>query len=805
MQALLRDIRYGIRTLVKSPGLTIVATLALTLGIGLTATMFSMVYGAIMKGLPYPNGDRVVEIYRNNPSVSIRHMQVPMAEYADYKARQRSLGAIAAYYSGTVNVSGTVQAERYSGAWVSASTFDVAHVEPLLGRVFRAGEDTPNGPRVAIISYAMWMTRFGGDSSVLGTVLRANGQPYTIVGVMPAGYVFPDNARIWLPLQLDPLALPRDGGQWLTVVGMLKPDIALAQANRDFSGIAQQLQKEHPDTDKGVGAVVQGFVDAELGPEPRQLLFTMLGAVFFVLLIACANVANLLLDRAAHKTKEVGIRTALGATRMAVVRQFLTEAMVLAAGGAVLGTAMAYGSIALFNRVMAASTEVPFYIDVRLNGPVLLFVIGMAVLATVFSGLIPAIQSSRADINEVLKDETRGSSSLHIGRMSRGLVVFEIALSCGLLVAAGLTTKSVTSLRDMDPGFRTANIFTARVGFPGAYTDTAMQRQFFEQLRERLDAIPGVRSAAITSSLPAVGSNGGTFAVEGKTYTTDRDLPRADWNAVSPDFFATFDIPITQGRAIAASDRVDALPVAVVNRAFADLYFRGENPVGRRIRQGGRDSKLPWMTIVGVVPTTFSGDQEQPRAPAYYVPLAQHHSNFVSMAVRTAGPPMAITAQVRATVASLNPDLPIYWPYSMDVALARPLWFIRVFGTMFMIFGVIALFLAAIGLYAVMSFSVSRRTREVGIRMALGAQGRDVVRMIFRQGVFQVVVGLLLGLGFAATVAQFMSVILFQVQPRDPVVFGGVAGLLALTGLMACLLPARRATRVDPLVALRSE
>ena len=805
MQALLRDIRYGVRTLVKSPGLTIVATLALTLGIGLTATMFSMVYGAILKGLPYPNGDRVVEIYRNNPSVSIRHMQVPMAEYADYKARQRSLGAIAAYYSGTVNVSGTVQAERYSGAWVSASTFDVAHVEPLLGRVFRAGEDTPNGPRVAIISYAMWMTRFGGDSSVLGTVLRANGQPYTIVGVMPAGYVFPDNARIWLPLQLDPLALPRDGGQWLTVVGMLKPDIALAQANRDFSGIAQQLQKEHPDTDKGVGAVVQGFVDAELGPEPRQLLFTMLGAVFFVLLIACANVANLLLDRAAHKTKEVGIRTALGATRMAVVRQFLTEAMVLAAGGAVLGTAMAYGSIALFNRVMTASTEVPFYIDVRLNGPVLLFVIGMAVLATVFSGLIPAIQSSRADINEVLKDETRGSSSLHIGRMSRGLVVFEIALSCGLLVAAGLTTKSVTGLRDMDPGFRTANIFTARVGFPGAYTDTAMQRQFFEQLRERLDAIPGVRSAAITSSLPAVGSNGGTFEVEGKTYTTDRDVPRADWSAVSPDFFATFDIPITQGRAFTASDRVDALPVAVVNRAFADLYFRGENPVGRRIRQGGRDSKLPWMTIVGVVPTTFSGDQEQPRAPAYYVPLAQHHSNFVSMAVRTAGPPMAITAQVRATVASLNPDLPIYWPYSMDVALARPLWFIRVFGTMFMIFGVIALFLAAIGLYAVMSFSVSRRTREVGIRMALGAQGRDVVRMIFRQGVFQVVVGLLLGLGFAATVAQFMSVILFQVQPRDPVVFGGVAGLLALTGLMACLLPARRATRVDPLVALRSE
>ena len=805
MQSLLRDIRYGIRTLIKSPGLTIVATLALTLGIGLTGTMFSLVYGALMKGLPYPNGDRVVEIYRNNPSVGARQMGVSMAEYADYKARQRSLARIAAYYAGTVNVSGKVQAERYDGAWVTASTFAVTSVKPLLGRVLQPGEDTPGGPRVAVISYAMWMTRFGGDSSAVGAVLRANGQPYTVVGVMPKGYAFPGNARIWLPLQLDPLALPRDGGQWLTMVGMLKPGVTLAQANADFSAIAGRLQQEYKATDEGVGAVVQGFVDAELGPEPGQLLYTMLGAVFFVLLIACANVANLLLDRAAHKTKEIGIRTALGASRVAVVRQFLTEAMVLALAGAVLGTGLAYVGIAAFNRAMAASTDVPFFIDVRLNEPVLLFVIGMAALATIFSGLIPAVQSSRTDINEVLKDETRGSSSLRIGRMSRGLVVFEIALSCGLLVAAGLTIKSVTRLRDMDPGFRTANIFTARVGFPTGYTDTTMQRQFYDELRQRLDALPGVQSAAITSSLPGVGANGGTFEVDGQAYTSDRDLPRANWTAVSPDYFRTFDIRITQGRGITAADRVDALPVAVVNQAFANAYFSGESPIGRRIRQGGRASKRPWLTVVGVVPTTFSGSQQQPRRPAYYVPLAQNNSNFVSMAARTAGPPMGITAQVRATVASLNPDIPIYWPYSMDEALARPLWFIRVFGTMFMIFGAIALFLAAIGLYAVMSFSVSRRTREVGIRMALGAQAGNVVGMIFRQGVLQVAVGLVLGLGLAGMVARFMSVVLFQVQPRDPVVFGSVAGLLALTGLVACLVPARRATRVDPLVALRSE
>jgi putative ABC transport system permease protein len=805
MQALLRDIRYGVRTLVKSPGLTIVATLALTVGIGLTATMYSMVYGALIKGLPYPGGDRIVEIYRDMPSRGLRQMGVPIADFEDYKARQRSLSPIAAYYSGTVNVSGTLQAERYSGAWVTATAFDVAHVAPALGRVLRPGDDTPSGARVVVISYAMWQTRFGGDSNVVGQVLRANGQPFTIVGVMPAGYAFPDNAKIWLPLQMDPLTVPRGAGQSLTVVGILGPGVSLAQANADFGGIATRLQHEFKESNEGIGAQVRGFVDAELGPEPKRLLYTMLGAVFFVLLIGCANVANLLLDRAAHKTKEIGIRTALGASRAAVIRQFLTEAMVLALAGAALGTAFAYGAVDLFNRVLTASTEAPFFIDVRVNGPVLLFVIGVTVLATLFSGLIPAVQSSRTDINEVLKDETRGSSSLRIGRLSRALVVFEIALSCGLLVAAGLTIKSVTNLRTMHPGFRTANIFTARVGFPAGYDDTTMRRQFFEQLREKLVAIPGVRAAAVVSALPGVGADGGAFQVEGKAYPTDRDYPRSNWYTVSAGYFETFGIPITQGRGVTAADRVDAPPVAVVNRAFADTYFPGENPIGRRFRQGAHLDELPWMTIVGVVPTNFSGNQDEPRPPAYYVPLSQHNLQFASMAVRTAGPPMAITAQVRATVASLNRDIPIYWPYSMDEALARPLWFVRVFGTMFMIFGVIALFLAAIGLYAVMSFSVSRRTREVGIRMALGARAGDVIRMIFRQGVLQVVVGLVLGLGLAATVAQFMTVILFEVQPRDPVVFGGVAGLLAVTGLVACLVPARRATRVDPLVALRSE
>jgi predicted permease len=532
----------------------------------------------------------------------------------------------------------------------------------------------------------------------------------------------------------------------------------------------------------------------------------MLGAVFFVLLIACANVANLLLDRAAHKSKDVGIRTALGATRGAVIRQFMTEAFVLSVVGGVLGTILAWGGIIVFNRAIVDS-QPPFFIDIALHPPVLLFVTLVSLGATMFSGIIPAYQSSRADLNEILKDETRGSSSLKIGKMSKVLVVFEIALSCGLLVASGLMIKSVTKLRTMDPGFRTSNIFTARVGFPVTYTDTAMQKRFQEDLRQRLSAIPGARQAAVMAGLPAVGGNNGSFTVEGVTYNEDRDVPDAAWNAVSPGFFETFEVRATRGRVIDETDREAGLPVAVVNQMFADQYFKGKEALGGRIRRGGRrsDNSSPWLTIVGVVPTLYSGDTDEPREPAFYVPLAQNHTNFASFAVQTSGDPLLITSQVRQTVASLNPDVPIYWVYSMEEAFARPTWFIRVFGTMFMIFGLIALFLASVGLYAVMSFAVSRRVREVGIRMALGAQSRDVVRLIFGQGAWQLGVGLVLGLGLAAGVAQLLTILLFDVQPRDPSIFGLVVVVLTVVGLAACLVPARRATQVDPLVALRAD
>jgi predicted permease len=741
---------------------------------------------------------------RSRPATGGNRMGTPIGDYVEYRDQQQTLAPLAAYYSGTINVSGTGDAERFTGAWVTSTAFDLTRVQPLLGRTIQAGEDVPGGDRVAVLGYGMWQRRFGSDSSIIGTSLRANGVPFTIVGVMPEGYRFPNDASIWLPLQLDPVALERGGGQWLNIAGRLKEGVTVEQATADVNAIAARLATEYPETNEGINAAVMNFIEADMGPEPKQLLSTMLAAVFLVLLIACANLANLLMDRAAHKSKEVGIRTAMGASRGAVVRQFMTEALVLATVGGVLGTLVAWGGITIFNQSIV-DTQPPFYIDIALHAPVLLFVIGVSLVATLFSGIIPAWQSSRTDLNEILKDESRGSSSLKIGKMSKGLVVFEIALSCGLLVASGLMIKSVTRLQNVDPGFRTTDIFTARMGFPATYTDTAMQKQFYVQLRERLGQIPGAQNAAITSGLPAVNEGGGNFTVEGVVYDRDEDVPDARNLSVSAGFFETFDIPLQQGRVINASDREDGLPVAVINRTFADRFFPNQDPVGRRIRQGGRTSTAPWRTIVGIVPSTFSGDPEEQRRPGFYIPLAQNHSNFVSLAVRTTGTPMTITPQVRQAVQSLNPDIPLYWVYSMAEAFERPTWFIRVFGTMFMIFGLIALFLASVGLYAVMSFSVSRRVREVGIRMALGAQGGDVVKMIFGQGAWQLGLGLGFGLALAAASAQVMQVILFDVPPRDPITYASVALVLASAGLLACLIPARRATRVDPIVALRAE
>ena len=806
MHALLRDVRYGIRSLLKSPGLSIVAVLALTLGIGLTTTMFSIVYGALMKGLPYADGDRIMIVQRANPARNINQSSLPIQDYYDYRQQQRSFTDLAAFTSGTMYLSGEEKAERFDGSWIGATAFDILGVRPMLGRTFRAGEDTPTGDKVLILAYSTWRERYAGNPAVIGKTVRMNGQPFTVVGVMPEGFAFPNNDQLWVPLQIDPLAGKRGEGQYVQAFGRLKPSVSVEQATNDLATIGKRLAAEYKESNEGFVGTTQKFTDNYIGKEPRQLLYTMLGAVFFVLLIACANVANLLLDRAAHRTKEVGIRTALGASRSAVVRQFLAESFVLSLAATALGIGVAYFGVDLFNSAITV-TRVPFFIDIRLHPQVLLFTIGVAVLTTVMSGAIPAYQSARADINEILKDDSRGASSFRVGRISKALVMFEIALSCGLLVAAGLMIKSVTKMNRMDKGYTTKDVFTARMGFPTAYTDTLAEWRFFDQVIEGITGLPGVQSAALSSGLPAArgGIGGNNFALEGQTYLKDQDYPNAGVLSVTPGFLTTLKIPLVSGRNFTDADRPGAPAVVLVNKAFVAKFLKSADPLNKRIRLGGSQSKAPWATVVGVVGDMFSGDQEEPMRPAILQPFAQARTTFVSISARTNGAPMSLTPAIRGVVASFNPDIALYWVQSYEAATAQSLWFVRVFGTMFMIFGFVALFLASVGLYAVISFSVSRRTREVGIRMALGAQGRDVVRMIFGQGALQLGLGMTAGLGLAYAISQLLKVVLFQVQPRDPVVFGGVAAVLIGVGLVACFVPAKRATLVDPLVALRSD
>lgn len=808
MEPWLRDIRLGLRTLRKSPALTAVSAIALMFGIGLTTMMFSIVYSALLRGLPFEEGDRVVTVWRSNPRNNIERQSLPIQDYVDVAAQQRSFAQFGAYTGGTMNVSGVDRAERYSGTWITAQALEIPGIQPALGRTFRPGEDAPGGAKVAILGYAMWRDRFARSPDVIGQTLRVNSEPYEVIGVMPEGFRYPESGELWLPLQTDPLASPRGEGQFVNVVAKLGPGVGLDAANAELATIFSRLEAEHPVANKDFTAYTMEFTRAFIGDEPTQLLYTMLGAVFFVLLIACSNVANLLLDRAAHRSKEVGVRAALGATRGQIVRIFLSEAFVLSMLGTVLGIVVAKVGMDAFTRAIV-DTDPPFFLTFELYPPVLAFAIGVSFLAALLAGLIPAYQASRGDIAEILKDETRGASSLKIGKMSKALVVFEIALSCGLLVAGGLMIKSVVKANSRDTGYAMESVFTSRVGFPTGSADSVSQRVFWEQLPDRIAAIPGVQAMTLASGLPGAeqgfGQDGVT--IEGKVYNTGAEVPPTRFGSVSPGFLETLEIPLKQGRSIDATDRPGALDVAIVNERFVRDYFPDGEALGKRVRLGGiaPENQNPYLTIVGVFGDVTVGNPDDPRPPLLLRPFAQARSQFAYIAARTGGDPMALTPAVREAVASLNPDIPIYWPMTLRQAAAQNLWFVRVFGTMFAIFGLVALFLASIGLYAVMSFAVSRRTREMGIRMALGATPGRVIRLVFSSGAWQLGIGMTIGMALAAGISRLLTVILYDVQPLDPVVFGGVAFTLGATGALACLIPARRATRVDPSEAMRVE
>ena len=803
---LLQDLRYGARKLVLAPGFAAVSVVTLALGIGLTTTMFSIVYGALMRGLPFKDGDRIVAIQRTNPVRGWERMPVSQHDLVDYRAQARSFEGLAGYYTGTMNVSGTEKPERFSGGFLSANLFDLIGVRPALGRTFRPGEDTPGAAPVAILSYDLWQSRYGGDRGIVGKVIRINSEPYEVVGVMPERFAFPASEKLWVPLR-QPLSAKRGDGQDVNVVAKLRPGVSVERANVEMAAIARRLATQYPESNRDLSARVKSFTDAFLGKQPVIMLTTMLIAVFLVLLIACANVANLLLSQAAMRSKEVAVRTAMGATRTRIVMQFLTEPLALAICGALLGTGLAAIGVKLFNDAIAG-TNPPFWIVIKIDGPILLFVLAITLFATFVSGVLPAIRVSGGNVNEVLKDESRGSSSLRGGRLSKALVMFEIALSVGLLVGAGLTTKSITNLRTVDFGFPT-DVFTARVGLPETvYRDSVAQIRFYDELFRRLGDVQGVEAFSLGTALPALGADMQPFAIEGKAYAKDTDYPDTHYIAAYPNYFRTFNVQV-RGRDFAASDTRTSEPVALVSQSLVTKFFGGQDPIGRRIRLGGPQATDAWRTIVGVVPDMWNNgvgngnDNESPQG--VYVPFTQAPTRFVSIVARSRGNPAALTAPVRAAVGGIDPDIPVYFVRTLQEGIDAQTWFYRVFGALFGVMGIVALVLAAVGLYGVMSFNVARRTREMGVRMALGAQPADVIRMVLTQGAVQLVVGLLLGSVLAFLLSLGLKMLLFQVSVFDPLVIGGTVLVLSACAFLASLVPARRATRVDPMVALRYE
>jgi putative ABC transport system permease protein len=804
--SVLRDVLYGFRSLRRSPGVLAAGVAALALGIGLTTVMYSVIYGLLIKGLPFAEPERIAMIYRTDPRGQGQEDLIPFADFLRYRADQRSFASFGAYDQATVNVSGGDRPERVSVALLTSGAFDVTGVRAIIGRTFTRTDDAVGGTPTAVIGYAMWRDRFGGDSNVLNKSVRINGKPHAIVGVMPEGYAFPRSQQMWLPLQLDTIGLRPGEGRPVTIVSRLRRGIRYESANAELSTMARRLAMEPADS-AAIRDYAQPYIRAIMPARVYSLLYAMLGAVFMVLLVACANVANLLLDRAANRTREVGIRVALGASRVAVVRQSLVESGILALLAAIVGTALAQIGMIAFNRAMLSlEAERPFWMDVRLHAPVLVFVLAVALIASIASGLIPAIHSARLDINTILKDESHAASSLRVGRTSRAIVVAEIALSSAMLLAAGFMTKSITQIRKLEPRFTFTNVFTGRVSLSSM--DTVRQTQFFQTLERNLSAVAGLEGVYLGNDLPGTGWRGDRVAIEGRVYVRERDYPTTRWLAVSPGFFQTFGVTVSRGRAIDASDRAGSTPVAIINEAFAQRQFPNVDPIGRRILIG-EPKKEKWLTIVGVIPTLYAlgmvsagGNHFPPEVLTAF--SQQPRTTSASIAIR--GPASVANATTaRKTIAALDPDVPLYAAAAMDDVLNQPMWPLRLFGTMFVIFGFVSLVLAAIGLYAVMAFSVSRRVREMGIRMALGATAGNVIRLICRQGAMQIVVGMSLGLLAGAGFVRMVRVLLFEVQPSDPSVFGLVASVLGVAAFVACIIPALRATRVDPLVALRSE
>jgi len=808
MGAFWQNIRYGLRMLARSPGFTAVAVLTLALGIGANTAIFSVVNAVLLRPLPYKDPDRLVRIWETRPGQAFPRTVISQGEYLTWREQARSFEQLAIIDYPGFSLSDGGEPEQTPGAVVTTNFFEMLGIAPALGRSFAAGEGGPGHERVAILSYALWQRHFGGAANALGKTIHVDGKPYTVIGVMPRGFGFGGPTDIWVPFEFAADEENRWSSHYLEAYGRLRPGVSMQQAESELNSIARNLQQQRPLTNTGHGAALDTLQDFVVG-NVRQGLLALLGTVGLVLLIACVNVANLQLSRAAARRKEMAIRTALGASRRRVIGQLLGESMLLAIAGGVLGFLCAVWGVGFL--VKLTNDVLPLTNEIRIDGAVLGFTLALSLFTGIILGLVPAFQASRVAPSETLKESGWGLAHASHRRMY-ALVTAEIGLALVVLVGAGLLTKSFVRLRQVNLGFNPQHLLTMNISLSGSgYMTTPQEDAFYGQLIERLESLPGVRSVAAVDNLPLGGSNNsGTFTVEGRPPEPPGHRPSADRRVVTPRYFEAMGIPLLRGREFNGSDRAGSPLVGMINETLARRFFPGQDPVGKRLRRGGPEANGAWLEIVGVV-----GDvrdrmpRTEPRPEIYLAysqfPYPADQLAYMTLVIRSAGDPAQLTDAARAQVRAISKEPTIAQILPMENTVAGALGPERLPMFLFGGFAVVALVLATVGIYGVVAYSVVQRTHEIGIRMALGAQPRDVLRLVVAQGLRPAVLGVGLGLAAAFVSARAIASMLFGVSPADAMTFAAVAVLLLGVALFACWVPARRAMRVDPMVALRYE
>ena len=801
MENLLQDIRYGVRSLFKRPGFAAVAVITLALGIGANSAMFSAVNAVLLRPLSFPESERIVLVEGVNPQQGITDSNLSVPDFADWQSQNQVFEQMAGFVTGGSLLVNNEETERVRGTSVTADFFPLFKTKALLGRALQPDDAQKGHDDVVVLSYGLWQRRFGSDPDVVGSKVKVGGEAATVVGVMPAGFDYPYQSELWVPFAIDAAAERRDN-RYLEVITRLKPGVTLAQAQAQMDTINQRLAQTYPETNTGSGVRLATLQERLVGGT-RSSLLLLLGAVAFVLLIACANVANLLLARATARQKEIAVRTALGASRWRVIRQLLTESVLLSTVGGAVGLLL---SLWLTKLLIAVSPpNSPRFDEIRPDTRVFLFTLALAVLTGLVFGLAPALQASRINLNERLKEGGRmGGGSSH-NRVRSMMMVSEVTLSFVLLVGAGLLIKSFMHLRDVSPGFNSANVLSVRISLPSARFPKGEPRvQMLRQVVEHIRSLPGVQSAGAVLSLPLGGDTfnvGRSYIREGRPATPEESA-NATYLVATPDYFHALQIPLVAGRAFTDQDTEQTPKVLIVNESMARQLWPGESPVGKRITIW-RDEKFP-REIVGVV-----GDTKRlldtEAGSQMYVPFAQDSDWGMSLVIRTNGDPAASTAAVRSEIRSLDKGIPVFNVKTMNEVLALSVGPRRTPMLLLSAFAGVALLLAMIGIYGVTAYHVTQRTQEIGIRMALGAQMRDVVSLVLKGGMALAFIGIGLGLVGAFALTRLMSSLLFGVQPTDTATFVIVSLSLCVTALIACYLPARKATKVDPLVALRYE